>query len=86
MMDEDEGPPLLAYVNGDHEYALFNPHGEEIYERKARQTDSGSGLEGTGMSLKSKDHFHIYCMQLLLSVCRCLNRAMWVCIYIRGIT
>ncbi|GJX93853.1 WD repeat-containing protein 75 [Tanacetum coccineum] len=49
-MDMDDNPDttLLAYVNGDHEYALFNPHGKEILERKIRPTDRVSGLEGTG--------------------------------------
>ncbi|XP_024959966.1 WD repeat-containing protein 75 [Cynara cardunculus var. scolymus] len=44
-MDEND---LLAYVNGDHEYAVFNPHGAEMYERKVRHKDSISGEEGTG--------------------------------------
>nr|GEY25605.1 hypothetical protein [Tanacetum cinerariifolium] len=49
-MDMDDNPDttLLAYVNGDHEYALFNPHGTEMQERKIRPTDRVSGLEGTG--------------------------------------
>ncbi|XP_071730304.1 uncharacterized protein [Rutidosis leptorrhynchoides] len=47
-MDEDSGPALLAYVNGEHEYALFNPLGEEIHERKTRHPDSVYGLEGPG--------------------------------------
>lgn len=48
-MDESEGSVLLAYVNGDHEYAVFNPHGVEMQERKVRHTDSVSSLEGTGL-------------------------------------
>nr|XP_043629244.1 WD repeat-containing protein 75 [Erigeron canadensis] len=48
-MDESvSGRILLAYVNGDHEYALFNPQDVETYERKARYADSVPGLEGTG--------------------------------------
>ncbi|KAI7755931.1 hypothetical protein M8C21_023302 [Ambrosia artemisiifolia] len=47
-MDEDTDPVLLAYVNGDHEYAVFNPHGVEMQERKVRHTDIASSLEGTG--------------------------------------
>ncbi|KAJ0755262.1 putative transcription factor WD40-like family [Helianthus annuus] len=51
-MDENENPGsvLLAYVNGDHEYAVFNPHGLEMQERKVRHTDNVSGLEVTGQS------------------------------------
>ena len=48
-MDENPGPALLAYVNGDHEYAVFNPHGEETYKRKVRHTDGVLGEEGTGI-------------------------------------
>ncbi|KAL4582790.1 hypothetical protein LXL04_007349 [Taraxacum kok-saghyz] len=36
------GPSLLAYVNGDHEYVIFNPHNEEetqTYESKVRVAD-----------------------------------------------
>ncbi|KAI3806876.1 hypothetical protein L1987_22794 [Smallanthus sonchifolius] len=49
-MDENEGQVLLAYVNGEHEYAVFNPHGVEMQERKVRHTDSVSvtGPEVTG--------------------------------------
>ncbi|KAL8230509.1 hypothetical protein R6Q57_000287 [Mikania cordata] len=47
-MDENVGTDLLAYVNGDHEYAVFNPLGVEMQERKARHVDSVSSLEGTG--------------------------------------
>ena len=59
-MDMDDNPDttLLAYVNGDHEYALFNPHGTEMNERKVRPTDRVSGLEGTGMTM-SKDRFYV---------------------------
>nr|GEW69850.1 hypothetical protein [Tanacetum cinerariifolium] len=39
---------LLAYVNGDHEYDLFNPHGTNMHEWKIKPTDRVSGLEGTG--------------------------------------
>ncbi|KAK1433946.1 hypothetical protein QVD17_10864 [Tagetes erecta] len=49
-MDENEGSVLLAYVNGDHEYAVFNPHGIEMQERKARHTNRASSLEETGQS------------------------------------
>ncbi|KAI3785891.1 hypothetical protein L1987_45017 [Smallanthus sonchifolius] len=51
-MDENAGQVLLAYVNGEHEYAVFNPHGVEMQERKVRHTDnvpmSASGPEVTG--------------------------------------
>lgn len=47
-MGENPGPGLLAYVNGDHEYAVFNPHGAETYKRKVKHTDSVPGEEGTG--------------------------------------
>lgn len=47
-MDENAGSVLLAYVNGDREYALFNPHDVEMNEQKVRRTDSVSGPEGTG--------------------------------------
>lgn len=57
-MDEDSGPALLAYVNGNHEYALFNPHDGETYERKIRHSDGVHGLEGTGMAW-SKNHFYL---------------------------
>ncbi|GKC69836.1 eukaryotic peptide chain release factor subunit 1-3 [Tanacetum coccineum] len=49
---------LLAYVNGDHEYALFNPYGTDMHEWKIRPTNRVSGLEGTCMTM-SKDHFYI---------------------------
>ncbi|GJR83690.1 hypothetical protein Tco_0154475 [Tanacetum coccineum] len=37
---------LLAYVNGDHEYALFNPYGTDMHKWKISPTDHVSGLEG----------------------------------------
>ncbi|GJW34091.1 WD repeat-containing protein 75 [Tanacetum coccineum] len=47
-IDDNPDTTLLAYVNGDHEYALFNPHGTEMHERTIRPTDRVSGLEGAG--------------------------------------
>ncbi|KAI3496693.1 hypothetical protein L1887_39064 [Cichorium endivia] len=44
---KSRGSDLIAYINGDHEYAIFNPNGmEETYESKVRDTDSFE--EGTG--------------------------------------
>ncbi|GKB22611.1 hypothetical protein Tco_0862012 [Tanacetum coccineum] len=37
---------LLAYVNGDHEYALFNPYGTDMHEWKISPTYRVLGLEG----------------------------------------
>lgn len=49
---------LVAYVNGDHEYAIFNPNSqeeEETYERKFKDTME----QGTCMTW-SKDHPFLY--------------------------
>ncbi|GKC83392.1 hypothetical protein Tco_1139109 [Tanacetum coccineum] len=37
---------LLAYVNGDHKYALFNPYGTDMHEWKISPIDRVSSLEG----------------------------------------
>ncbi|XP_076882283.1 uncharacterized protein LOC143530701 [Bidens hawaiensis] len=47
-MDENTDSVLLAYVNGDHEYAVFNPHGVEMQAKKVRHTDNVPILEATG--------------------------------------
>ncbi|XP_076898013.1 uncharacterized protein LOC143551471 [Bidens hawaiensis] len=49
-MDENTDSVLLAYVNGDHEYVVFNPHGVEIQAKKVRHTDNVPIPEATGQA------------------------------------
>ncbi|KAM7495713.1 hypothetical protein LguiB_030322 [Lonicera macranthoides] len=38
---------LLAYINGDHEYVLFHPHGDQAYKRRVSHQESFNELEET---------------------------------------
>uniref|UniRef100_A0A5B7C8A1 Putative WD repeat-containing protein 75 isoform X2 n=1 Tax=Davidia involucrata TaxID=16924 RepID=A0A5B7C8A1_DAVIN len=48
ISDEKPAPVLLAYINGDHEYVLFDPYGEQAPERSVAHQGSLVGLEETG--------------------------------------
>ena len=52
-LDENEldgKPPqsLLAYINGDHEYLLFDPQGKEAKEHSAIRQEGLGDLEEAG--------------------------------------
>ncbi|KAJ7979445.1 WD repeat-containing protein 75 [Quillaja saponaria] len=46
----DGKPPqlLLVYINGDHEYVLFDPHGDETRELSVTKRDGLATIEETG--------------------------------------
>ncbi|XP_010525723.1 PREDICTED: WD repeat-containing protein 75 [Tarenaya hassleriana] len=46
--DEKPSRLLLAYVNGDHEYVLFDPHSDESHERSVIDYESVAAHEETG--------------------------------------
>jgi len=48
--DEDPSSLLLAYVNGDHEYILFDPYGEQAYEQGIVRGKSLAAFQETGKS------------------------------------
>lgn len=39
---------LLAYINADHEYVLFHPHGEQLHEGGISHRETLAALEETG--------------------------------------
>lgn len=53
ISDENPASVLLAYLNGDHEYVIFNPYGEQ--EGGIAHKRSIVGFEETG---KTPDIFH----------------------------
>ncbi|KAK2971977.1 hypothetical protein RJ640_004997 [Escallonia rubra] len=49
--DTSDGKPaqvLLAYINGDHEYVLFHPHGEQASKHAVTHRESHTELEDSG--------------------------------------
>lgn len=51
-------PALLAYVNNDHEFVLFSPHGEQLDEHGISHRENNVVPEETGKTFKT--HFHSY--------------------------
>lgn len=48
MVDGKPLRSLLAYVNGEHEYILFDPHGKEAKELGTIRQDGVANLEEAG--------------------------------------
>ncbi|KAA8523464.1 hypothetical protein F0562_009887 [Nyssa sinensis] len=48
LSDEKPAPVLLAYINGDHEYVLFDPYGEQAPECSVTRQGNLVGLEEAG--------------------------------------
>jgi NET1-associated nuclear protein 1 (U3 small nucleolar RNA-associated protein 17) len=48
FLEGDKSQLRLAYVNGSHEYVVFDPNSDESHERSAVDYDGLAGLEETG--------------------------------------
>lgn len=48
FLEVDKSQLRLAYINGSHEYVVFDPNSDESHERSAVDYDSLSGHEETG--------------------------------------
>ena len=45
ILDGKTPPALLAYINGDHEYVLFNPYNLKVHEPSMVVRENRVGME-----------------------------------------
>ena len=48
VIDGKSSQTLLAYINGDREYVIFDPYDKEVRELSMIRQDDCVALEGTG--------------------------------------
>lgn len=48
VSDGEPSEALLVYINGDHEFVVFDPHGNKVHERSLTSREELTALEETG--------------------------------------